>query len=742
MHMGRCFITMASVHDIPADAVGPATAMLTARSLAADIGAAFSQASLRVSIPAATGSEPSMCFDELFQVMTTLELPTVGVPPLDNGQLPLGSDMLPPLMRHLLSSLQVSVQGTFARGSGARSAFTRSWRGDEPGAATALDEATRAVSLNEDQTALTDETFAEGIFFSGRSCRVQWLCTASIGACVLTAYPRTKPGAGGVDISAIAHLRLDTILLTQSVAADPPQFPAYYSATPSHPYIAAADPLMVDVDLLSTLTDGVCIPDETPLERHKRIADSMCLLPLSSLAPGTLATDIVSPWHGASDLAARLKRAHEIESAAAASDADISLAGTPAAASSDGPQEVSLAGALVMGNVVLQRKATQRATVFPTLSVRIRTLLLPALAPIGAPAGSDSPMRSMLLSVELENAAAQGAFVVHKLDISITAPHKTPDDIYAAGEIRPVVHSASAPGHDAHVLPATLAPHDQTNVLYTVRLDGLHDGDINRLADLDAWPSQRGVRVVVYGGPERNGASVPSCASSWNGLLDLATLREEWQWRMFSHAVTLEAAGAPHATPTPHSTLVVGSSALASSQLAGSRRPSRASTSDALHVHRVAPAPPSPAHDKPTLPPRPMSNAYPWETRNQMTPAARAAPKQTLLATVELRTEQDVPATRAIVLRDSWRVCLRVSVFNVSSVPMTLSAEWMNAAPNTLVSKSTAVAIGEVAPGTAQVAYFWIEALERGMHDLGSLVIRDHAGEACRLHGIGAVAVC
>ena len=152
---------------------------------------------------------------------------------------------------------------------------------------------------------------------------------------MLTAYPRTKPGAAGVDISANAQLRLDTILLAQSVAADPPQFPAYYSATPSHPYIAAADPLMVDVDLLSTLTDGVCIPDETPLERHKRIADSMCLLPLSSLAPGTLTTDIVSPWHGASDLAARLKRAHEIESAAAASDADISLAGTPAAASSD-----------------------------------------------------------------------------------------------------------------------------------------------------------------------------------------------------------------------------------------------------------------------------------------------------------------------------------------------------------------------------------------------------------------------
>ncbi|WFD34092.1 hypothetical protein MCUN1_000924 [Malassezia cuniculi] len=676
--------------------------------------------------------------------MTTLEVPVINAPPSDAHEypLPLGNANVPTLLRYLLASLQLAVQCSFSGQieSSARPVFSHIWRGDKSASDAASDAPESSETPVKVQQALADDSFREGIFFDGHVWRVQWVCAVSVP------YPRSKPGAEAISVSANAHLRLDFTKLAQHVSADPPQFPAYYSATTTHPYFSANDPLVVDVDVLSTLTDGICIPDETELERHKRVANNMCLLPLASLAQGSLGTDIVSPWNGAQDLSVRIRRAQELEAAASAPDADIVMASGSdriAKTTDETGHQVGLASALVMGSVVLVQKALVRVTAYPTLSVRIRTLHLPALAPIGAPSEIDSPMRSMLLSVELENAAAHGAFVVHDLNISITAPQKTPDcNIHAAGEILPVVHSASTPGHEAHVLPAKLCPHDQTNVLYTVRLDGIHDGDIDRMADLDVWPAQRSVRVVMYGGPERQGQSIPSCASSWNGLLDLSALRHEWKWRLFSYAVTLDAAGAPRSAPTTRASLVAGSTTLVSSQLAASRRSSRTSMSESIKSP-VIDSHATFSKEAPSLPRRAAAaSAFPWETGNQKAPINAAEPEQTLLVTVELGTEEGKFTSKSAVLRESWRVCMHVSVFNVSPDPMQVTVSWENASPNTLVSTSSTFAIGTVAPGTAQDAQIWVEALEHGMHDLGSLVIYDEAGSTCRLHRVGAVAAC
>lgn len=710
--------------SVPADSLGPAAAAHTARALGVDIGAAFANARLGIRLPESTGSPATVCFDELFQVMTTLELPALNTSPAGehSASLPLGSEgRVPPLLHNLLSSLQLAIQCTFAAGEhGARPTFVHQWRGDQCGGDTALDELARPAARDERQALFADEAFAEGVFYDEGTgvWRVQWLSGVSI------AYPRSKPGAEEIRVSAIAQLRLDMAKLARSVAAEPPQFPTYYSTGAAHPYFSAADPLVVDVDVLSTLTDDVCIPDETVLERHKRIASNMCLLPLSSLMHGALGTTIVSPWSGAQDLAARMQRMREVEAAAAAADADIAVApgsGVGVSAGAEAPREISLASALLMGHVVLSQTALAQIVAEPTLSVRIRTLHLPALAPISAPSATDYPVRSMLLSVELENAAAHVAFVVHGLEISIAAPHRAPGDMYDSGEIRPVVLRAAAPGHEAPELPATLAPHDQTNVLYTVHLDGVHDGDTERLADLDTWPAQRSVRVVMYGGPERRGASVPSCASSWNGVLDLAALRREWQWRLFSCAVTLDAASAPHSHVVPRAPLVAGDPSLAGARLGASGERS-ASQSPA-----PAPAPAAAA-----------AAVYPWETGTQSAPVPRAqVPRQTLLTTVELSAEDG--ARRS----SSRRVCIRVTVFNVSSHSMLVSISWGNPAPTALVADSSTVRIGRVVSGASQSTHVCVEALEEGMHDLGTLTVRDDlSGAACVLHDIGAIAAC
>lgn len=709
--------------SVPADSFGPAAAAHTARALGADIGAAFANARLGIRLPESTGSPAAVCFDELFQVMTTLELPTLNSSAAGehSASLPLGSGgSVPPLLHHLLSSLQLAIQCTFVAGEhGARPTFVHQWRGDQRGGDTALDELARPAAKDERQVLLADAEFAEGVFYDEGSgvWRVQWLSGVSI------AYPRSKPGAEDIRVTAIAQLRLDMAKLARSVAAEPPQFPTYYSTGAAHPYFSAADPLVVDVDVLSTLTDDVCVPDETVLERHKRIANNMCLLPLSSLMHGALGTTIVSPWSGAQDLAARMQRMREVEAAAAAADADIALApgSSGVSAGAETPREIALASALLMGHVVLTQTTMAQIVAQPTLSVRIRTLHLPALAPISAPSEADYPMRSMLLSVELENAAAHVAFVVHGLEISITAPHRAPGDVYDSGEIRPVVLRAAAPGHEAHELPATLAPHDQTNVLYTVHLEGVHDGDTERLADLDTWPAQRSVRVVMYGGPERRGASVPSCASSWNGVLDLAALRREWQWRLFSCSVTLDAASAPHSHVVPRAPLRAGDPSLAGARLGASGE--RSASRSHSQSHSPAPAP---------------AAVYPWETGTQSAPVPRAqVPRQTLLATVEPRAEGAVPRSSL------QRVCIRVTVFNVSSHPMQVSISWENPAPTALVADSSTVRIGRVVPGASQRTHVWVEALEKGMHDLGALTLRDDlSGAACVLHDIGAIAAC
>lgn len=703
--------------SVPADSVGPAAAAHTARALGADIGAAFANARLSIRLPESTGSPSTVCFDELFQVMTTLELPTLDTMAAGEhiASLPLRSGAsVPPLLHHLLSSLQLAIQCTFAAGEhGARPTFVHQWCGDQRGGDTSLDDLARPGLRDDRQALLADDGFAEGVFYDEGTgvWRVQWLSGVSI------AYPRSKPGAENIRVSAIAQLRLDMTKLARSVAAEPPQFPTYYSTGATHPYFSADDPLVVDVDVLSTLTDDVSVPDETVLERHKRIANNMCLLPLSSLMHGALGTTIVSPWSVAQDLVAGMQRMREIEAAATAADEDISLApGNGVSTDAEAPREITLDSALLMGHVVLTQTTMAQIIAQPTLSVRIRTLHLPALAPISAPSETDHPMRSMLLSVELENAAAHVAFVVHDLKISIAAPHKAPGDVYDSGEIRPVVLRAAAPGHKAHELPATLAPHDQTNVLYTVHLDGMHDGDTERLADLDTWPAQRSVRVVMYGGPERRGTSVPSCASSWNGLLDLAALCREWQWRLFSCSVTLDAASAPHSNVVPRTSLVAGNQSLASARHGASERNASRSLSPVSSAAAV----------------------YPWETGTQCAPVPRAqVPRQTLLATVEL-------SGKDAMLRGSLRrVRIRVTVFNVSSHPMQVSISWENPAPTALVADSSTVRIGHVAPGASQGTNLWVEALEEGMHGLGALTVRDElSGASCVLHDIGAIAVC
>ena len=93
---------------------------------------------------------------------------------------------------------------------------------------------------------------------------------------------------------------------------------------------------MLDVDLLQHYADGVFLPDETPQMRHEKIASRLSLLPLASIAPGFLGSAVQAPWSLSQGLAARMQRAKELEAAATAMDADITLASSATPSGSRG----------------------------------------------------------------------------------------------------------------------------------------------------------------------------------------------------------------------------------------------------------------------------------------------------------------------------------------------------------------------------------------------------------------------
>ena len=154
---------------------------------------------------------------------------------------------------------------------------------------------------------------------------------------------------------------------------------------------------MLDVDLLQHYADGVFLPDETPQMRHEKIASRLSLLPLASIAPGSLGSAVQAPWSLSQGLAARMQRAKELEAAATAMDADITLASsaTPSGsrgmdsgdigASSQRPRRNSIPGqaadgsganrvgnvasAIAEGVVIFLRRAQVTSDILPTVSV-------------------------------------------------------------------------------------------------------------------------------------------------------------------------------------------------------------------------------------------------------------------------------------------------------------------------------------------------------------------------------------
>lgn len=764
----------AAVGAIHPDRVGNTAAASAARELSLDLAAVFAGSQLRVSLPP-TGEEDgsrTVYYGELVRATTVLTLPAVptllpapGHAAGSDGRvasLPLAEaelGKLPSLLRVFLSGIQITLRGhhSTARQTVSELLYERHWRGTMHGNDFTLDNAADPAyssGPSEIRSPLVGPGQEEGVFYdeAGGHWRLQWLTD------VAAAYPRSKPRQGKYQLSAEARLRIAAAELAERAVTSSPQAPFCYSIADNRLFTHAADPHMLDVDLLQHYADGVFLPDETPQMRHEKIASRLSLLPLASIAPGSLGSAVQAPWSLSQGLAARLQRAKELEAAATAMDADITLASsaTPSGsrgmdsgdigASSQRPRRNSIPGqaadgsganrvgnvasAIAEGVVIFLRRAQVTSDILPTVSVRMRTLSVPPIITHSDSKSETLPMRSLLLSVELENMGIQCPFIVQSLGIRIGESSQENTFGNGVDVLMPVAKPIGTGGEGgqgaADLFPVVLNPREQHNVLYSVTLDGLCEGDAHMLSELTNWVPRRPVNVSLLGRPTRElgaGQEAPlcTCESRWNGTLDLSVLQLEWRRRLFASSVVLHSAGRdPKQNQSQATRKVAGQKNMAASQLQASKRlpPRPSELPDTFQLPApshsdpgamAAPVePPSyldqarerareaVAGPKPSLPRRGATTyAFSWEREDRQRaafdPHDVTTLSHTLLVNLELRTgHQRVDAPGAptssvpaqgneelcLSLSQQNALCIRISLFNVSPQPTSLLVSW------------------------------------------------------------------
>ncbi|WFD01628.1 hypothetical protein MOBT1_000304 [Malassezia obtusa] len=721
----------------------PTLAFAEARALCTDLAALYTGASARLDVPRGGGSSgthaAAVHYDERVRAQLVLTLPSVPskLPPRDAC----GPDALPALLVHLLRALDITLQGA----AGGAPLVTRRWHGTDRGAAFLLhgDDADADGADDGACTPLSEDTYAPGATYDAeaKAWRVAWLADVVIRTCppreTHAAYPSAEPGVQRVVLRAALRLRLDLAQLVTHVDAPAPQTPFHHAAGEPHPFVGAADPYLVDVDLLAGLTEGVTVPDETAEQRHQHIASKLALLPLSALVPGATGVELVAPWSQSTRLADAVARSKEIESAAISSDADIALAPlaakpperpgrTPpvrqasmpsvhAAEPTRGAHDVATAAAHAI--VVLTRDARATLEVRPTLAVRLRTL---SRAHTLAPAAEAGASRVLLLCVELESALDHGTFVVHDVDLALGAGAPGADD---AG---PPHLARLAPHTDA---PIRLGPHAQHNVLYAVHLaPPAHDADA-----LVPHAARRDARVTVRGAPARGADAPPhsTCASQWDGVLDLRVLYAEQQRACAADAALLHAAHYVPDAEIDAPPLVAGDAALAASALMPRMRAPDVRTPD-VRTPRAAervwgPGAPADAREVPAAPVPPYVAAA-QRRAARAAPFAAAAPERGRAARHAYAwgpdgAAADAPADAAAA-RAAHRLLAAVRVAPVGGTPDAVPCGG---------ALDVHVGLSNVSAAAIDAAIAWDAAADAGVHG---------APRALRTRRCGCVRLC
>ena len=598
-----CVVGMVMYEDV----LTPTLAYTDARELCVDIAALFAGSSLELAMPPASMIDEYAClfYDEHIRVQLTMKLPSL--PTMLPAPIHMFSDVhtlddhsvmtLPPLLVILLSSLHVSLRGSMSEEKETRtpaSLFIHYWQR----LPSSTDFVLRRSPLTRIQRPETeavepflDKSFVPGITYDTqqKSWVVRWTSDVNVPY-TMTDLPRER-----MKINAMLQLRLELALLAAQAQAAPPQMPFHYSSNRQHPFAQSSDPYIIDVDLLSDLADTVKVPDETPEQRMQYLSKRLTMMPLSMLSPGVLGTDITAPWGEASSLSSRLNHIKELEAAARASDADISLAplshsarfgprlpqrqsSTPVGVASK-PREESatmssttdIATLASQGPVSLTSMTHVFVVVCASTAVRMRTLS----RTLSLDTSDDA--QSVVVCIELDGLPMTIPFWLHALHLDMGERSDMTRETGFMSMNDPVqIVIEPLPGH-ASSLPVCLGRHAQHNMLYTVRLRiSSEDLDAQTLArQLTTWDPHRSTRVTMLGTPERgpHTSAHSTCVSQWNGFMDLSLALLDLQRRSFAEHIIRRSMGqipkpwTPDTPPPP----TAGDASLAPMALLASR---------------------------------------------------------------------------------------------------------------------------------------------------------------------------
>ena len=725
--------------------LSPTLAFHEAREVCADLSAIFAASELSMAMPegAPTGTQAHIPYDEQVRVRVHLRLPSLPsrLPPpreatkavtvLDNESL----QRLPPRLVALATSLQLRVQAAFLE-EPTSPVTVYAWQGMEPH----TDFCVRLPSCEEETpssiTPFGEDSGLNGIVYdtASKAWHMHWYCD------LVMPWRRARGKVASVRINSDLRLRLDLGTLVAHADAPRPQTPFHYTAHSVHPCALSGDPYMIEADMLSELAASVKVPDETPEQRHKHLADQLTLLPTSMLMPVVLGSDIVTPWSEAVHLAQRVRRAKELEAAALASDADIALSSwtTPPKPAPGGmhrstslpvPSEppaapddtVDVPTLALSGLVTLCRAAHLDVTVEIMLSVRIYQQRRLCPTPRGTYA--------MIVWVELENGSIDTPFVLHDVTLQIGSASyggQRMDPLADADDVKMIVE----PLYASNVFPMHIGPLSQHNLLYTVRIECAHMDVSQTAATMAAWLPCRHARVVLRGTPARGGEAAPStylsdyCASVYTGLA-----QNDLQRTMIAKQALRRAAGAIDAAPFMQAARMVS-----------------ASPNDA------PPPPPKPWRANSGLlraseaPGAPTRRAIAWNQADVSTKGCVPGEMASAMASLHGALLAKVNVTQHAPTLGLGRALLHVSLFHLSTEEMDLEVQWhpdtQSASQGTVLPERPCVSLGRLAPGQSCAADLELHLLEAGYHVLGHIGVLNRAtGIACVLQHVGAVYV-
>lgn len=756
------------MHD---DVVTPTLAYAEAREICIDIAALFAGSTFELVLPPASlisGSNPCVFYDERMRVQLVMRLPSLptilpgpgsafgNVNILDEAS----SLSIPPLLSTLLSYLHISLRGTIPSGetnatdAPLTSLFVHSWQR----LPTPTDFGIRRSALSRvpkldvpDIEPLRDASFVPGISYDleKKVWVVRWWSDVSIP------YTTTDASINTIQVDAVMQLRLELARLSAEAHAPPPQMPFHYAANNMHPFSYSDDPYLIDVDLLSDLADKVKVLNESPKQRLDDLSKRLTMLPLSMLAPGSLGTNITSPWSESQRISEKQKQFYEQEAAARASDADIALAplsqstapastlrefqrrastpSVPLAKEShhdfDAPQTVDLATLASYGPVALTKVTSQKASVCASIIVRMRTL--------SRSWPTDENTRAVMVCVELEALPMPSPFLLHAIHIDIGER----SDLVRELGFMPYQDTIEAvmkplPG-DASTLPVRIGRFSQHNLLYTVHLvlrEPLTGSQaLGHL--LTTWDPRRCARVTLLGTPDRGPLTAPhsTCVSQWNGSIDLSLALLDLQRRSFAEHVMHTSMRIPPLPPAREERVwTVGDPAMSSNALYQGRRvlPVRLEETSAF----------SPHHER-----RPQEAGTPrralgWNESNAQNggfdPTSVDTFDSCLLTTLE--------AKHVTKSSDAHYIHVYVTLTNVSSDrAMDLEVSWFSEPNDTaLVPETDRVRLGILQPGMSRRADLCLHVLCAGFHRLGHVRVCDiGTNVACILHHAGSMYV-